>query len=180
MEARAKIEEDLFTRVPLSKTERRRAKATSRSMNSLANVGDFGDDVADLVEVAEALEKSGGAAAGKRAGRLVDSVSLASGVEVKQKQKPVSGEQDVPQRDSLGVRGFSVPLGVPFLSLLLLYTLCILPSPRIIRSVDDFARGHSASKMVQHEQTRFGLFPDRGEFGGRRVYGRRRRSRQIS
>ena len=49
MEARAKIEEDLFTRVPLSKTERRRAKATTRSMNSLANVGDFGDDVADLV-----------------------------------------------------------------------------------------------------------------------------------
>ena len=121
MEARAKIEEDLFTRVPLSKTERRRAKATSRSTNSLANVGDFGDDVADLVEVAEALEKSGGAAAGKRAGRLVDSVSLASGVEVKQKQKPVSGEQDVPQRDSLGVRGFSVPLGVPFLSLLLFF-----------------------------------------------------------
>ena len=46
MEARAKIEEDLFTRVPLSKTERRRAKATTRSMNSLQNVGDFGDDVA--------------------------------------------------------------------------------------------------------------------------------------
>mmetsp|Transcript_14785 Transcript_14785/g.48848 ORF Transcript_14785/g.48848 Transcript_14785/m.48848 type:complete len:256 (-) Transcript_14785:1685-2452(-) len=112
MEARAKIEEDLFTRVPLSKTERRRAKATSRSMNSLANVGDFGDDVADLVEVAEALEKSGGAAAGKRAGRLVDSVSLASGVEVKQKQKPVSGEQDVPQRDSLGDRRNKYERGV--------------------------------------------------------------------
>ena len=31
--------------------ERRRAKATTRSMNSLAEVGDFGDDVADLVEV---------------------------------------------------------------------------------------------------------------------------------
>ena len=56
MEARAKIEEDLFTRVPLSKTERRRAKATTRSMNALAQVGDFGDDVADLVEVAEELE----------------------------------------------------------------------------------------------------------------------------
>ena len=56
MEARAKIEEDMFTRVPLSKTERRRQKATTRSVNSLSQVGDFGDDVADLVEVAEELE----------------------------------------------------------------------------------------------------------------------------
>lgn len=100
MEARAKIEEDLFTRVPLSKTERRRAKATTRSMNSLANVGDFGDDVADLVEVAEELEAQG---ASKRKARLVDSVSLASGMEARQKSKPASGEQDVPLRDSLGV-----------------------------------------------------------------------------
>ena len=99
MEARAKIEEDLFTRVPLSKTERRRAKATTRSMNSLANVGDFGDDVADLVEVAEELEGQ----RGKRQ-RLVDSVTLASGSEARKNQKPVSGEQDVPLRDSLGVR----------------------------------------------------------------------------
>jgi hypothetical protein len=102
MEARAKIEEDLFTRVPLSKTERRRAKATTRSMNSLQNVGDFGDDVADLVEVAEELEGQ----RGKRQ-RLVDSVTLASGSEARKNQKPVSGEQDVPLRDSLGVR---VPL----------------------------------------------------------------------
>ena len=99
MEARAKIEEDLFTRVPLSKTERRRAKATTRSMNSLQNVGDFGDDVADLVDVAEELEGQ----RGKRQ-RLVDSVTLASGSEARKNQKPVSGEQDVPLRDSLGVR----------------------------------------------------------------------------
>ena len=105
MEARAKIEEDLFTRVPLSKTERRRAKATTRSMNSLQNVGDFGDDVADLVEVAEELEGQ----RGKRQ-RLVDSVTLASGSEARKNQKPVSGEQDVPLRDSLGVR---VPLFLP-------------------------------------------------------------------
>jgi len=136
MEARAKIEEDLFTRVPLSKTERRRAKATTRSMNSLQNVGDFGDDVADLVEVAEELEGQ----RGKRQ-RLVDSVTLASGSEARKNQKPVSGEQDVPLRDSLGVR---VPL------------FFLFPSPRfaaafrggvsyffslfafrIVRSVDD-------------------------------------------
>jgi U3 small nucleolar RNA-associated protein 3 len=34
-----------------TKVERRRAKATTRNINSLAEVGDFGDDVADLVEV---------------------------------------------------------------------------------------------------------------------------------
>ena len=38
MEARAKIEEDMFTRVPLSKTERRRQKATTRSVNSLSQM----------------------------------------------------------------------------------------------------------------------------------------------
>ena len=96
MEARAKIEEDLFTRVPLSKVERRRQKATTRSMNSLAEVGDFGDDVADLVDVVEELEGQ----RGKRQ-RLVDVVS--QGANPKQKNKPVSGEQDVPLRDTLGV-----------------------------------------------------------------------------
>ena len=96
MEARAKIEEDLFTRVPLSKTERRRAKATTRSMNALAQVGDFGDDVADLVEVAEELE-------GRKRQRLVDAVSAGPGAAAKA-AKPASGEQDVPLRDSLGVR----------------------------------------------------------------------------
>lgn len=93
MEARAKIEEDLFTRVPLSKVERRRAKATTRSMNSLAEVGDFGDDVADLVETVEELD-------GRRRQRLVDAVSLGGNPK---HAKPVSGEQDVPLRDTLGV-----------------------------------------------------------------------------
>ena len=45
--------------VPLSKTERRRAKIDVASMNSLENVGDAGDDVADLVDVAEELEARG-------------------------------------------------------------------------------------------------------------------------
>ena len=97
MEARAKIEEDLFTRVPLSKVERRRQKATTRSMNSLAEVGDFGDDVADLVDVVEELEGQ----RGKRQ-RLVDVVSQGANPK-QQKNKPVSGEQDVPLRDTLGV-----------------------------------------------------------------------------
>ena len=50
MEARARIEEDLFTRVPLTKQERKRQNATTRNISSIAAIGDFGDDVADLVE----------------------------------------------------------------------------------------------------------------------------------
>ena len=67
----------IFSRaVPLSKTERRRAKATTRSMNALAQVGDFGDDVADLVEVAEELE-------GRKRQRLVDAASAGPGAAAK-------------------------------------------------------------------------------------------------
>ncbi len=94
MEARAKIEEDLFTRVPLSKVERRRQKATTRSVNSLSQVGDFGDDVADLVDVAEELEN-------KKRTRLVDSVTQL-GAKPK-KANTTSGDADLPMRDSLGV-----------------------------------------------------------------------------
>ena len=102
MEARAKIEEDLFTRVPLSKTERRRQKATSRSANNaLAHVGDFGDDVADLVEAAEAMDD---AAPSRGRARLADAVASAGVAKVTKAPKPVGGEEDVPLRDSLGVR----------------------------------------------------------------------------
>ena len=151
MEARAKIEEDLFTRVPLSKTERRRAKATTRSMNSLQNVGDFGDDVADLVEVAEELEGQ----RGKRQ-RLVDSVTLASGSEAKAKnQKPVSGEQDVPLRDSLGVR-----LLFFFFQPFFRFRAFLFASFEASMTVP---RGHSASKTMPDGHTRSPKFGGRGE-----------------
>jgi hypothetical protein len=98
MEARARVEEDLFTRVPLSKQERRRQKASTRNVNSLAAVGDFGDDVADLVERTAELDE------GSRKRRLVDTV--AEGFK-SAKRDIVSGEQDVPLRDTLGVRTYS-------------------------------------------------------------------------
>ena len=98
MEARARVEEDLFTRVPLSKQERRRQKASTRNVNSLAAVGDFGDDVADLVERTEELDK------GSRKRRLVDTV--ADGYKATARNV-TSGEQDVPMRDTLGVSIFS-------------------------------------------------------------------------
>ena len=98
MEARARVEEDLFTRVPLSKQERRRQKASTRNVNSLAAVGDFGDDVADLVERTEELDK------GSRKRRLVDTV--ADGYKPTARNI-TSGEQDVPMRDTLGVSIFT-------------------------------------------------------------------------
>ena len=103
MEARAKIEEDMFTRVPLSKTERRRQKATTRSVNSLSQVGDFGDDVADLVEVAEELET-------KKRTRLVDTVTQL-GAKPK-KAKAATGDEDLPMRDTLGDRRDKYERGV--------------------------------------------------------------------
>ena len=101
MEARARVEEDLFTRVPLSKQERRRQKASTRNVNSLAAVGDFGDDVADLVERTEELDKV------SRKRRLVDTVT--EGYK-KPSQDITSGEQDVPLRDTLGVSIFAFSL----------------------------------------------------------------------
>ena len=94
MEARARVEEDLFTRVPLSKQERRRQKASTRNVNSLAAVGDFGDDVADLVDRADEMDKV------SRKRRLVDTV--ADGYKARAPDF-ASGEQDVPFRDSFGV-----------------------------------------------------------------------------
>ena len=41
MEARARIEEDLFTRVPLTKQERKRQNATTRNISSIAAIGDL-------------------------------------------------------------------------------------------------------------------------------------------
>lgn len=97
MEARARVEEDLFTRVPLSKQERKRQKASTRNVNSLMAVGDFGDDVADLVERTEVLDKQ------TRKRRLADTV--ADGYKP-QTRDITSGEIDVPIRDSLGVSIF--------------------------------------------------------------------------
>ena len=125
MEARAKIEEDLFTRVPLSKVERRRQKATTRSVNSLSQVGDFGDDVADLVDVAEELEN-------KKRTRLVDSVTQL-GAKPK-KANTTSGDADLPMRDSLGVSAATQTKSIVSPSRARFPTLV----SRIFGSVDDF------------------------------------------
>lgn len=105
MEARARIEEDLFTRVLLTKQERKRQNATTRNISSIAAIGDFGDDVADLVERAQELDEL---PSNDRKRRLVDVVqdgnrSVPIGMRSGRRD---TGEEDVPLRDTLGVRLF--------------------------------------------------------------------------
>ena len=115
MEARARIEEDLFTRVPLTKQERKRQAATTRNISSIAAIGDFGDDVADLVEQAQELDEIPTSHDRKR--RLVDIVqdgNRSMPIGIKQGRRD-TGEEDVPMRDTLGVRYFIITLFLLFL-----------------------------------------------------------------
>ena len=107
MEARARIEEDLFTRVPLTKQERKRQNATTRNISSIAAIGDFGDDVADLVERAQELDD---VPSNDRKRRLVDVVQDGNrSIPIGMKSgRTYTGEEDVPLRDTLGVRFFFV------------------------------------------------------------------------
>ena len=105
MEARARIEEDLFTRVPLTKQERKRQNAATRNISSIAAIGDFGDDVADLVERAQELDD---VPSNDRKRRLVDVVQDGNrSIPIGMKSgRRYTGEEDVPLRDTLGVRFF--------------------------------------------------------------------------
>ena len=107
MEARARIEEDLFTRVPLTKQERKRQNATTRNISSITAIGDFGDDVADLVERAQELDD---VPSNDRKRRLVDVVQDGNrSIPIGMKSgRRYTGEEDVPLRDTLGVRFFSL------------------------------------------------------------------------
>lgn len=72
LESRAEAEEELFTRVPLSREENKRLKASRRA--GLAGAGamdDFADEVADLVEVARGSEGQG---SGGRASSALTSI----------------------------------------------------------------------------------------------------------
>jgi U3 small nucleolar RNA-associated protein 3 len=120
---RAAEEEDLFVRVPLSKTERARAAAAGRKAVGLsAQVGDFGDDVGDIVEAVAELERARAAGRGSAGGggggvdavaapapkrvRLsaVAAAAAVSAHNARAAQLPASGEVDVPMRQGLGER----------------------------------------------------------------------------
>lgn len=55
---RAQEEEDKFTRVPLSKEEKKKARSLRRKVGMSTQLSDFGDDVSDLVRMAQRSEKN--------------------------------------------------------------------------------------------------------------------------
>ncbi|MEW5298021.1 MAG: hypothetical protein WDW36_001185 [Sanguina aurantia] len=109
LESRAEAEEELFTRVPLSREENKRLKASRRA--GLAGAGamdDFADEVADLVEVARGQEGQG---AGGRASSALTSIFAKQKVSQKYgadhpslSRKGASGDEDLPKREALGDR----------------------------------------------------------------------------
>jgi len=93
MVEREKVEEDLFLRIPLSKAEKKRQKGVSRQVGALAQLGDLGDEVADLVQNADSLS-----AAGLKKGRLED---LGGRTTLPSRGPAMTGDEDLPTRQSL-------------------------------------------------------------------------------
>ena len=88
---RAKEEEDLFHRVQISKSDRKRARAAERAgLRGSAFLDDLGDDVADILDDPGA----GGI------GDLYRSGAVPEG----RKRRDRTGDEDVPERPSLGDR----------------------------------------------------------------------------
>lgn len=104
LEARAEVEEDLFTRVALSKEEAKRLKAHRRA--GLAGQGlleDFADEVADIVELAGGAEeeKEGGLAELLKRSK----VSQKYGADVSKEMRAMrGGDEDLPRRMPLHER----------------------------------------------------------------------------
>jgi len=109
LEARQAEEEDIMTRVPLSREQIKALKAQRRAGFSAASVlgGDFGDEVAGLVGAAQAAEE-GGPPARRGDGGMAElfarqKVSQKYGVDA---ARPAArgGDEDLPRRPDLGQR----------------------------------------------------------------------------
>eukprot|EP00899_Mesostigma_viride_P010847 jgi/Mesvir1/19764/Mv13063-RA.1 len=111
LEARAAEEEEMFTRVNLSKEERKRLKALKRRSGLGSALDDFNDDVAGFVE---AIEKEQGGSRGLPLGgagdtlglkksRLIDNLAGTS-LPVAAGRAAASGDMDVPLRADLNER----------------------------------------------------------------------------
>ncbi|KAG2499555.1 hypothetical protein HYH03_002500 [Edaphochlamys debaryana] len=112
LEARAAVEEDMFSRVPLSKDEAKRLRQQRRAgMSGAAMLEDFGDEVADLVDLTR-----GGAGAGS-AGGLSERGAALSDLFARQRvsqrfgadhaslgKRPTGGDEDLPRREPLHER----------------------------------------------------------------------------
>ena len=93
---RAAQEEDIFRRVDLSKSEKKRSRAAERAgLSGAALLDDLGEDIADIVAGVEAPRGGGGVGELWRSG-------AASGAS--RKRRGGSGDGDGPARESLGDR----------------------------------------------------------------------------
>ncbi|GFR45262.1 hypothetical protein Agub_g6368 [Astrephomene gubernaculifera] len=110
LEARAAVEEDMFIRVPLSKDEAKRLRQQRRAgMSGAGLLEDFGDEVADLVDMTRGSAGAAGAIA-QRGNALND---LFARQKVSQKfgtdhpslsKRPHGGDEDLPLREPLHER----------------------------------------------------------------------------
>ncbi|BBN09238.1 U3 small nucleolar ribonucleoprotein protein LCP5 [Marchantia polymorpha subsp. ruderalis] len=103
LEARAKEEEELFARVPLTKVERKKLKKLKQSRNGLMDLlDDFDDNLADLVGMDEETRTSSFPEDLIKP-RKLSQVIAESGRPAK-KPKVLSGDADLPVREELGER----------------------------------------------------------------------------
>ncbi|GIL48552.1 hypothetical protein Vafri_5040 [Volvox africanus] len=110
LEARAAVEEDNFIRVPLSKDEAKRLRQQRRAgMSGAGMLEDFGDEVADLVDMTRGVAGTTGAAAA-RGNALNDlfarqKVSQRFGADHPSlSRRPHGGDEDLPLREPLHER----------------------------------------------------------------------------
>eukprot|EP00271_Cylindrocystis_brebissonii_P002772 TRINITY_DN13573_c0_g1_i1.p1 TRINITY_DN13573_c0_g1~~TRINITY_DN13573_c0_g1_i1.p1 ORF type:complete len:875 (-),score=338.73 TRINITY_DN13573_c0_g1_i1:369-2879(-) len=113
LQARARDEEELFARVPLSRAEKTQLKSLTRNRNSMAGIlDDLDDDVGDIVRMEEAAALTRGAGEAEASGlppegllkRKKISQAIAEAGRVVKKTKVLSGDADIPAREDLGER----------------------------------------------------------------------------
>ncbi|KAJ9531936.1 hypothetical protein QJQ45_003641 [Haematococcus lacustris] len=106
LEARQQEEEDIMTRVPLSRDQVKALKAQRRAgMTASSLVGDFADEVADLVAATSAADAGAGATRGNTLADVFarQKVSQRFGAEPV-RQVTLGGDEDLPRRANLSER----------------------------------------------------------------------------
>ncbi|CAM6118645.1 unnamed protein product [Calypogeia fissa] len=106
LDARAKEEEELFSRVPLSRVERKKLKQLKQSKSGLMDLlDDFDDGLADLVGMDEDRyrEPARGPPSDLLKPRKLSQVIAESG-RASKKAKVMSGDADLPVKEDLGER----------------------------------------------------------------------------
>ena len=90
---RMREEEEHFTRVPLSKDEKKKVRSSRRKVGMTSQLNDFGDDVSELVKMAKKQEAPQ---------QSVASIASQAAKGSKKSKGLKSGEADVPNKGDLG------------------------------------------------------------------------------